>query len=216
MDNKFAKRMTALRKDHGWSQKKAAEKLGISQALLSHYEKGIRECGLNFIIKAANVYSVSADYLLGITKFKNQTNTEQDIDYINADLQELPKLQLGRNQIIQSLNILYSITARIGNSKIQTDFNNLWYSQIYKTARILDSSLSNTLSDIFILPTLQGILNSKSIEDQAILNLNRTITSMKIDQSITKKMLKKEYPNNAKSLLLVVETIEDIAKKAEK
>ena len=31
--------------------KKAAEELQVSQALLSHYEKGIRKCGLEFVVK---------------------------------------------------------------------------------------------------------------------------------------------------------------------
>lgn len=51
----------------GISQRKAAKELGISQALLSHYENGIREPGLAFVKKACNYYHVSADYLLGRT-----------------------------------------------------------------------------------------------------------------------------------------------------
>ena len=57
--------ITLLRKERNISQKKAAADLGVSQALLSHYEKGIRECGLDFIVKAADYYGVSCDYLLG-------------------------------------------------------------------------------------------------------------------------------------------------------
>ena len=39
----------------------------MSQALLSHYENGIREPGLTFVVKACDYYQVSADYLLGRT-----------------------------------------------------------------------------------------------------------------------------------------------------
>ena len=63
----FPRILTLLRKERGFSQKKAAADLGISQALLSHYEKGIRECGLDFLVRAANYYQVSCDYLLGRT-----------------------------------------------------------------------------------------------------------------------------------------------------
>ncbi len=52
----FAAVLTQLRKERGISQKKAALDLGISQALLSHYEKGIRECGLDFVIKCGRIY----------------------------------------------------------------------------------------------------------------------------------------------------------------
>ncbi|MEE1353103.1 MAG: helix-turn-helix transcriptional regulator [Acutalibacteraceae bacterium] len=65
MDPVFASRLRLLRKQKQVSQKKAAEDLGVSQALLSHYENGIRECGLDFVVRAADYYGVSTDYLLG-------------------------------------------------------------------------------------------------------------------------------------------------------
>ena len=63
----FAIILSQLRKERGISQKKAATDLGISQALLSHYEKGIRECGLDFVIKCSEYYGVTTDYLLGVS-----------------------------------------------------------------------------------------------------------------------------------------------------
>lgn len=65
--SKFASKLSELRKERGISQKKAAADLGISQALLSHYEKGIRECGLDFVIRCSQYYGVSTDYMLGVT-----------------------------------------------------------------------------------------------------------------------------------------------------
>lgn len=65
--SKFAIILSQLRKERGISQKKAATDLGISQALLSHYEKGIRECGLDFVIKCSEYYGVTTDYLLGVS-----------------------------------------------------------------------------------------------------------------------------------------------------
>ena len=44
--SEFSRIITLLRKEKGITQKQAAEQLGVSQALLSHYEKGIRECGV--------------------------------------------------------------------------------------------------------------------------------------------------------------------------
>ncbi len=75
MTNAFAKRMTELRRKKGITQKQAAASLGISQALLSHYEKGVRECGLDFLIKAATFYEVSTDYLLGKEKKESKVLT---------------------------------------------------------------------------------------------------------------------------------------------
>ncbi len=67
----FPEILTQLRKERGISQKKAAEALGISQALLSHYEKGIRECGLQFVIRCSEYYGVTTDYLLGVSDSRN-------------------------------------------------------------------------------------------------------------------------------------------------
>ena len=67
MNRDFPRVMTLLRKERGLSQKSAAADMGITQALLSHYEKGKRECGLDFLVRAADYYGVSVDYLLGRT-----------------------------------------------------------------------------------------------------------------------------------------------------
>ena len=52
----FNRIIKLLRKERGITQKQAAEDLGVSQALLSHYEKGIRECGLDFVVRVADYY----------------------------------------------------------------------------------------------------------------------------------------------------------------
>ena len=52
----FNRIIKLLRKERGITQKQAAEDLGVSQALLSHYEKGIRECGLDFVMFPAIIF----------------------------------------------------------------------------------------------------------------------------------------------------------------
>jgi len=65
MKSAMAEILSRLRRDRGLSQRQAASDLGISQALLSHYENDAREPKLEFIIKACDYYGVTADYLLG-------------------------------------------------------------------------------------------------------------------------------------------------------
>ena len=80
MNADFPRILTLLRKEKGISQKTAAGDLGISQALLSHYEKGIRECGLDFLVRTADYYGVSCDYLLGRSPDRSGTTlTVEDI-----------------------------------------------------------------------------------------------------------------------------------------
>ena len=67
MARTFSETMSALRRSRGLSQRRAAADLNISQALLSHYENGAREPGLDFVCRACRYYGVSADYLLGLT-----------------------------------------------------------------------------------------------------------------------------------------------------
>ena len=65
MNGVFHQILSQLRKKQQVSQRQVAADLYISQALLSHYENGIREPGLDFVNRACNYYGVSADYLLG-------------------------------------------------------------------------------------------------------------------------------------------------------
>jgi len=68
MSGTFHQVLSQLRKNKGVSQRKVASDLYISQALLSHYENGIREPGLDFVNRACDYYGVTADFLLGRTE----------------------------------------------------------------------------------------------------------------------------------------------------
>ena len=65
MDRSFHETLASLRHAQGTSQRQVAAALGISQALLSHYENGSREPGLGFVCRVCDYYGVTADYLLG-------------------------------------------------------------------------------------------------------------------------------------------------------
>ena len=67
MSKAFAENIGRLRRGSGQSQREAAAGLGISQALLSHYENGAREPGLDFVVRVCDYYGVTADFLLGRT-----------------------------------------------------------------------------------------------------------------------------------------------------
>ena len=60
----FSQNLSAIRRELGISQKEAAAALGVSQALMSHYETGTREPGLDFVVRAAEYYHISTDILL--------------------------------------------------------------------------------------------------------------------------------------------------------
>ena len=53
MSKAFAQGISLLSRSRGLSQREVSGGLGISQALLSHYENGSREPGLDFVAEAA-------------------------------------------------------------------------------------------------------------------------------------------------------------------
>ena len=71
MKSSLAKTLGSLRRERNLSQREAAAKLGVSQALLSHYENDAREPNFDFVIRACDYYGVSADYLLGRSDERN-------------------------------------------------------------------------------------------------------------------------------------------------
>lgn len=63
----FCVRLKALREDNDMSQEDLAKILNVSRSALSNYETGFREPDLNLLIKIADYFNTSADYLLGRT-----------------------------------------------------------------------------------------------------------------------------------------------------
>ncbi|MCI8728444.1 MAG: helix-turn-helix transcriptional regulator [Clostridia bacterium] len=61
----FQLKLKELREQRGLSQYKLAEELKVSQARIGHWESGTRECSFSMLIKLANYFNVSIDYLLG-------------------------------------------------------------------------------------------------------------------------------------------------------
>ena len=58
-------RLKELRKQKNISQLKLAIDLNMSQNTISRYENGEREPGINELIRIANYFNVSIDYLVG-------------------------------------------------------------------------------------------------------------------------------------------------------
>lgn len=102
--SKFADILSQLRRERGISQKKAANDLGISQALLSHYEKGIRECGLDFVIRCSEYYGVTTDYLLGVSN--NRTGV--DFSFMSDNDEDMSSVQALAQASTMILNMMSS------------------------------------------------------------------------------------------------------------
>ena len=121
MATDFSRTLSLLRKDKGVSQRNASAALGISQALLSHYENGIREPGLAFVIKACNYYHVSADYLLGRTMSRDGTMIDADDLYDSSHekgtLRGSIMATLQKKLVVNTTSLLFNALGKLGNRK---------------------------------------------------------------------------------------------------
>lgn len=62
--NKYFRRLRDLREDNDLKQVDIAEFLGIKQTVYSRYERGYQYIPLDYLIKLADYYKVSVDYIL--------------------------------------------------------------------------------------------------------------------------------------------------------
>lgn len=88
MPRTFGESLGLLRRARGKNQRTASAELGISQALLSHYENDTREPGLAFVIKACDYYGVTADFMLGRSNRQVGTETGARLREIAAELKK--------------------------------------------------------------------------------------------------------------------------------
>ena len=63
-------RLRDLREDRDMRQADIADFLGIKQTVYSRYERGFQNIPLEFLIRLADFYNVSTDYILGRTNNK--------------------------------------------------------------------------------------------------------------------------------------------------
>ncbi len=158
MNADFPRILTLLRKEKGISQKQAAGELGISQALLSHYEKGIRECGLEFLIRCADFYNVSCDYLLGRSPDRNgSTITVDELPEYDSTSKEntfrgsiLPTLN--KKLIVNSLNILFDLLQKCNSKSLTSEVSGFLMMAVYRMFRIVHSSNNKNQPGLFTVP----------------------------------------------------------------
>ena len=131
MSSDFSRSLTLLRKEKGISQRSVAKDLGISQALLSHYENGIREPGLAFVVKACDYYGVSADFLLGRTLSRDGTtivDAESLFDY-SAEKDNVLRgsimATLSKKLLVNSIGVLFDLLGGIMGMVIMAVLANL-------------------------------------------------------------------------------------------
>ena len=67
----FFQRLRDMREDSDMNQTQIAELLGIQQTVYSRYERGFQTIPLEHLLKLADFYNVSLDFLTGRTNNKS-------------------------------------------------------------------------------------------------------------------------------------------------
>jgi len=141
MKSNFSRVLSLLRQEKGISQRKAAAELGISQALLSHYENGIREPGLAFVTKVCDYYHVSADYLLGRSLSRDGAiiEAEELIDASEAkeNLRGSIMAKLQKKLIVNTTSVLFDLLGQVGSKEAVTQAGAYLSSALYQLFRQL-------------------------------------------------------------------------------
>ncbi len=224
MSSDFPRILTLLRKEKGISQKNAALQLSISQALLSHYEKGIRECGLDFLIRCADFYGVSCDYLLGRSPERQGTTlTLDDIpepEQAGRENRSLGSIlpTLNKKLVANSLNVLFDLLGKAKNKSLTVEVSSFLMLSCYRMFRVIYSANPKNQEQMFHVPShiadtyasaaMQiAQANASSIaKDMPVLGMESIADTTPL--AISTELLAQNYPLFSSSLLNLIQSSE--------
>lgn len=214
MNSDFARTLALLREERGTSQRQVAKALGVSQALLSHYENGLREPGLSFVVKACDYYNVSADYLLGRTLSRDGT-TILDADSLydvsgerDHVLQGSVMATLARKLIVNSVSVLFDLLGKLGNKNAIKAASNYMSTAVYTLFRHLRRADVSQNDEFFSVPESRFVAGLPRVdlifsETDYLEALNAEKKNAKFPPMSHDEMMS-AYPGTYQSLLQII------------
>ena len=204
----FNRIIKLLRKERGITQKQAAEDLGVSQALLSHYEKGIRECGLDLLGRSAerNGMMLSAEDIPNPDKMKDNIYHGSVLPTMNKKL------------ISNSLNVLYAKIGQCHSKALTTEVSAYLMMAVAKMFRLLYSAEPHNASSMFSIEPHRWHGYSDAVMRMAEANVEALLDGQDVNGgegvkdpaclAMTTESLTREFPLYTPSLLNLVKTSE--------
>ena len=228
MGIEFNRIITLLRKERGITQKQAAQDLGISQAQLSHYEKGIRECGLAFVVQVADYYDVSCDYLLGRSAERSgQTISVEELPEGNSATggsvyrgSVLPTMY--KKLIENSLDILYDKLQESRDKQLVVGVSEYLMLAVYKMFRQMYEASPKNVSGMFRIGSARQQGRHAALEVPAAMSVAEGDLSAALTGedgtrdslepatlALSTDQLARDYPRHATSLFNLVKNAEE-------
>lgn len=215
MKEDFARTLALLRQERGISQRQAASALGVSQALLSHYENGLREPGLNFVKKACDFYNVSADFMLGRTLSRDGTTIiDADTLYDSAAerdhvMQGSVMATLARKLLANSIGVLFDLLGKLGNKQAIKGAANYLSTAVYILFRYLHQAAPEENSEgFFSVPESQFVSGMPLVD--MYFNESQYLEGIYYERKkgsfpeLSHDAMTKNYPGTYQSLLQIV------------
>ncbi|HBI64341.1 MAG TPA: transcriptional regulator [Clostridiales bacterium] len=215
MASDFSRTLALLRREKRISQRTAAGDLQVSQALLSHYENGLREPGLSFVVRAADYYGVSCDYLLGRSLSREGNAAPAAVPSEDGDSE---MAALGKKLIADSASVLLEVAAKSGSQQLLEQLTTYLSAAEYKLFRYLYAADKANPAEAF-----------RTSEDRfdALCDAYMKLTELRIRcaaggggalgleeekaelPALSLAKLPEEYPGRAESLLYVLQHVSD-------
>lgn len=108
------KKITALRKEQKWSQRELAEKLKTDYRNISRWETGKNIPDTNMVIKLADIFGVTTDYLLYDNVPRNGKSQKIDDPELLEQIEAIKNLKEEDKNVIKHL-----ISAVIFKNKVE-------------------------------------------------------------------------------------------------
>lgn len=223
MNKNFPRIITLLREEKNLSQRQVANDLGISQPLLSHYEKGIRECSLDFVVKVADYYNVSCDFLLGRTANRSGGKIviadipDEDDSIIASDKPFMTAIN--KKLVVNTLNIIFDQLEKLNNKGLITECSTYLMSSVYIVFRAIYSSNPKNPRGLFSVADhiYKGKIHSLQILSESnIDNLSQGLPIVEYkglekntNSELSPEIIKEKYSRLSSSLFNLIQNTEE-------
>lgn len=146
-------RLKDLRMKKGISQEKLAEAINLTQKAISNFETNITPLGLEYIIKFANYFNVSCDYLINgidssaiLNELCNYISVSYNRTIVGENSYQIPQLSINR-----ALFEYLMVSARINiDEQIPKNIKEQWIDQ--EIEKFYDNSINTDFVKIVPLP----------------------------------------------------------------
>jgi transcriptional regulator with XRE-family HTH domain len=218
MVSAISNNLYVLRQERELSQRVAARELGISQSLLSHYEKGIREPGLEFICKVCDYYHVSADFLLGRTSVREKPMLEME-EVLPKDKKEkipdpAPRRTLSKfygKVLNNATNIVFDLLGQLDDEWIITSAYQYLGTAIYRLYRHLARFAPDNITTLIEAEQIDFTVGATNAdltlcELEYLHGIQTRSQEGKYFPNASYKALERDYPEAYRSLFEIIYT----------